>query len=97
MRKNNKSKNKNLKNISQSKSHRKILEGEVVSNKMEKTVVVKVEARKTHPLYKKIITTSKRYKAHTEENLKIGDIVQIEQCKPISKEKKWKVKKVINK
>jgi small subunit ribosomal protein S17 len=71
---------------------RRMLSGVVVSNKSDKTVVVLVERRFVHPLYKKTIKTSKKYHAHDEENkYKIGDKVNIEECKPISKMKKWKV------
>ncbi len=68
------------------------LKGEVVSDKMEKTIVVEIEETKTHPKYKKKYKVSKRYKAHDEkEEYKIGDKVVIEEHNPISKEKKWKV------
>lgn len=70
---------------------KKVLEGVIVGNKMQKTVVVKIITKKPHPLYKKIVTKTKRYKAHTDKDLNIGDAVKIEQCKPISKEKKWRV------
>ena len=74
---------------------RKRLKGVVVASKMKKTVIVKVVTRKAHPLYRKIGTTSKKYKVHTEEDFEIGDRVVIEQSKPISKEKRWKVVEVI--
>ena len=70
---------------------RKKLEGVVISNKMDKTVVVKVMTKKQHPLYMKVISSTKKYKAHTEKELEVGDEVRIEQCRPISKEKKWRV------
>jgi len=71
---------------------KKKLQGIIVSNKMTKTVVVEVERIKEHPKYKKRFKVHKRYKAHTEnsEN-QIGDKVVIEECNPISKDKKWKV------
>ncbi len=66
--------------------------GTVVSDKMLKTVVVKVDARKRHPKYKKAYTVSKKYKAHVEEGAyKVGDKVVIESTKPISKDKRFKV------
>ncbi|MDH5637570.1 MAG: 30S ribosomal protein S17 [Nitrospinota bacterium] len=72
--------------------------GVVVSDKMEKTVVVKVSRRMTHPLFKKIIMRSKRYYAHNEkEGLKVGDTVRIVETKPISKLKRWRVGEVIAK
>jgi len=68
------------------------LTGTVVSNKMSKTIVVKVERQKIYPKYKARYKVFKKYKAHNEQNgFKIGDIVTIEECRPISKEKKWRV------
>ena len=75
---------------------KKRLTGKVISNRMKKTVVVQVEEIKKHPLYKRRYRFHKRYKAHCEEGqLKIGNKVVIEECRPISKEKKWKVIKKI--
>ena len=75
---------------------RKTLEGIVVSNKMDKTVVVKVKRTFRHAKYGKVIRTSKKYKAHDEGNLcKPGDMVLIEACRPLSREKRWKVAKII--
>ena len=71
---------------------KRILQGVVVSDKNDKTVVVKVERRFTHPLLKKVVRRSKKYQAHDEANTsKIGDIVKIEECPPISKHKRWVV------
>lgn len=68
------------------------LKGTVVSNKMEKTVVVRVERIKEHPKYKRRYKVYKKYKAHDEKReFKIGDQVVIEESRPISKEKKWRV------
>ncbi len=68
------------------------LKGTIVSDKMEKTVVVEVERVKEHPRYKKRYSVHKKYKAHDEkEDFKVGDKVIIEECRPISKEKKWRV------
>ncbi len=68
------------------------LRGVVVSDKMDKTVVVKIDVRKRHPKYKKTYTVSKRFKAHDEANeYHVGDKVVIESTRPISKEKKFKV------
>lgn len=76
----------------------KSMVGVVVSDKMDKTVVVKVEYNKMHPLYKKYVKKSKRFKAHDVNNeCKEGDIVRIESCRPISKEKKWKVVEILEK
>jgi small subunit ribosomal protein S17 len=71
---------------------KRILQGTVVSDKNEKTVVVRVERRFTHPVLKKTIRRSKKYHAHDEGNLhKVGDVVSIEETKPISKNKRWVV------
>jgi len=71
---------------------KRILQGTVVSDKNDKTVVVRVERRFTHPLLKKTVRRSKKYHAHDEGNTyKVGDIVSIEETKPISKNKKWVV------
>ncbi|MFA5360396.1 MAG: 30S ribosomal protein S17 [Candidatus Paceibacterota bacterium] len=69
------------------------LEGEVVSNRMQKTVVVRVSRIKRHPKYKKYYRVSQKFKAHDEKNqCQIGDKVIIEETKPLSKDKRWKVK-----
>ena len=69
---------------------KRILQGTVVSDKNDKTVVVEVERRYTHPLYKKVVRRSKKYHAHDEGNAaKIGDRVRIEETAPISKNKRW--------
>ncbi len=71
---------------------KRVLQGVVVSDKMEKTIVVKVERRVRHPLYGKIITQSKKYHAHDEENrCQVGDIVNIQESRPLSKTKRWAV------
>lgn len=71
---------------------KRILQGVVVSDKMDKTVVVQVERRIMHPIYKKYIKRSKKYSAHDETNAcKVGDVVQIQECRPISKNKSWEV------
>jgi len=71
---------------------KRIMQGVVVSDKMDKTVTVKVSRRIKHPLYKKFINRSKKYAAHDENNTcKIGETVSIRECKPISKRKKWEV------
>jgi small subunit ribosomal protein S17 len=71
---------------------RRVLQGVVVSDKADKTVIVLVERRVMHPIYKKFIKRSKKYRAHDEGNAyKIGDVVRIEECRPISKTKSWQV------
>ncbi|MCF8474246.1 MAG: 30S ribosomal protein S17 [Emcibacter sp.] len=71
---------------------KRILQGEVVSDKNDKTVVVLVERRIKHPLLQKVVRRTKKYHAHDENNeSKVGDTVRIEECRPISKNKSWKV------
>ena len=71
---------------------RRVMQGVVVSDKQDKTVVVKVERRVMHPLYKKFIKRSKKFAAHDPENAcKEGDKVRIRECRPISKRKRWEV------
>ena len=71
---------------------RRVLQGTVVSDKADKTIVVRVERRVMHPLYKKYIRRSKKYAAHDETNrYKTGDQVRIQECRPISKRKRWEV------
>lgn len=71
---------------------RRRLQGVVVSDKMDKTVVVRVERLAAHRLYRKVVRIHKRYKAHDENNeARIGDVVVIEECRPISREKHWRV------
>jgi small subunit ribosomal protein S17 len=68
------------------------LQGVVVSDKSDKTVVVKVERRLTHPVLKKTVRLSKKYHAHDEQNaFREGDVVRIQECPPISKQKRWVV------
>lgn len=75
---------------------RKIVVGTVVSDKMQKTVVVKVDRRVRDPLYKKYITRSRRFKAHDEKNdAKTGDLVQLVESRPLSREKRWVVKSIL--
>jgi small subunit ribosomal protein S17 len=77
---------------------RKVREGLVVSDRMDKTVVVAVETRKVHPLYKKSIRVTKKYKAHDENNAcKIGDKVKIVETRPLSREKRWRVTEIMSK
>ncbi|MBI1327729.1 MAG: 30S ribosomal protein S17 [Alphaproteobacteria bacterium] len=71
---------------------KRILQGKIVSDKMDKTVVVVVERRTMHPLYKKYVKKSARYSAHDEGNLfRTGDTVEIQECRPLSKNKTWTV------
>ncbi len=79
------------------RGNRKTQVGVVVSDKMDKTVVVKVSHLIRHPVYNKYIKQSVKYKAHDEENsCKVGDRVQIVETRPLSKDKRWKVKEIID-
>ncbi len=81
-----------------SKINRKQLTGIVVSNSMDKTVVINVERRFPHPVYKKYVRSSKRYYAHDEKNnCDVGDTILIEESKPLSRLKRWRVKETIKK
>lgn len=76
--------------MSEQQTRRRSLVGQVMSNKMDKTAVVAVETIKQHPLYRKTIRTTKKYKAHDPNNqAQIGDVVRIEESRPMSKEKRW--------
>jgi len=78
------------------REQRKILVGRVTSDKMDKTVVVRVERLKRHPLYGKVVRLHKKYKAHDEQNsAKIGDMVKIIESRPISKEKRWALVEIL--
>lgn len=78
------------------KTHKRTLIGQVVSDKMDKTVVVSVQRSTVHPLYRKTIRLSKRYKAHDEQNnCRMGDRVEIVECRPLSKDKKFRVAQVL--
>ena len=75
---------------------KKILKGKVVSNKMDKTIVVAVENKRLHPRYKKLVLKTRKFKAHDESNqCKIGDLVEIIEHIPISKTKRWLLKEVL--
>ena len=80
------------------RNRRKARLGTVVSDKMEKTVVVQVTDRKSHPLYKKVIQRRVRFKAHDEGNeCRIGDLVRIMETRPLSRDKRWRVVEVVEK
>ena len=80
------------------KGRRKELVGRVVSDKMNKTIVVSVQRTKRHPLYGKYIRVNKKYKAHDEENVAaMGDMVRIIESRPLSKEKRWVMTEIIEK
>jgi small subunit ribosomal protein S17 len=79
------------------RGRRKIREGIVVSTKMEKTVVVNVIRRTQHPLYGKVVIRSKKFKAHDIIGCDEGDRVEIMECRPISREKRWRVVRILEK
>jgi small subunit ribosomal protein S17 len=73
-----------------------VLQGVVASDKMDKTIVVEVMMRKLHPLYKKYVTRSKRFKAHDETNeAHVGDTVRVEECRPLSRDKRWRLIEIV--
>ena len=79
------------------KTKQKARTGTVISDKMDKTVVVLVESLRRHPLYKKVIRHTSKFKAHDETNAcKVGDVVKIIETRPLSKEKCWRVAEVIS-
>ncbi|MFN8617839.1 MAG: 30S ribosomal protein S17 [Dehalococcoidia bacterium] len=74
----------------------RVIQGTVVSDKMQKTVVVSVERKKKHRLYHKVVTVTERYKAHDDQDsCKLGDIVRIEECRPMSRDKRWRVIEIL--
>src|SRR5215469_11116126 len=77
---------------------RKELIGFVVSNRMRKTIVVQVVRRKSHPLYARVISKAKKFYAHDEKNeAHIGDMVRLEETRPLSKLKRWRLKEIVRK
>lgn len=82
--------------MSEERGRRKVRIGTVVSDKMDKTVVVSCERQFAHPIYKKIIKRSARFKAHDEANdCKVGDRVRIMESRPLSKDKRWRVVEIL--
>jgi len=80
------------------RNDRKTRQGEVVSNKMDKTIVVAVYSKVKHPLYKKTINQTTKFKAHDENNeCEIGDIVEIAETRPLSRDKRWRLVRIIEK
>ena len=77
---------------------KKTMTGVVVSNKMDKTIVVKVERRFAHPVFKKVVKTTKKYKVHDEKNECMeGDFIRIQETRPLSKEKRWRLMDIVSK
>jgi small subunit ribosomal protein S17 len=82
----------------QAAGRRKELIGHVVSNRMNKTIVVQVVRQKAHPLYSRVISKAKKFYAHDEKNeAHIGDVVRLEETRPLSKLKRWKLKEIVRK
>ncbi|HRI06645.1 MAG TPA: 30S ribosomal protein S17 [Nannocystaceae bacterium] len=78
--------------------HRRVLQGTVVSDKMDKTIVVQVIRRYKHPRYRKYVSERLRYKAHDERNeAKLGDVVRIVSSRPLSREKRWRLQAIVEK
>jgi small subunit ribosomal protein S17 len=78
--------------------HHKELIGTVISNKMQKTIVVEVTRKKAHPMYKRVIAIRKKFYAHDEKNeAHSGDVVRIEESRPLSKLKRWTLKEIVRK
>ncbi len=78
------------------RNRRRIKQGRVSSSKMDKTIVVVAETRVPHPVYKKVVRQSRRFKAHDEQNTAgVGDLVRIQECRPYSKEKRWRLLEIL--
>jgi small subunit ribosomal protein S17 len=76
---------------------RKVRQGVVFSNKMQKTVVVKIERRVQHPLYGKVVLRTTKFKAHDEIGCDVGDTVEIMETRPLSRDKRWRVTRIVEK
>ena len=82
----------------QAAGRRKEVIGNVVSNRMHKTIVVQVVRQKAHPLYSRVISKAKKFYAHDEKNeAHVGDVVRLEETRPLSKLKRWKLKEIVRK
>jgi small subunit ribosomal protein S17 len=82
--------------VQQAQGRRKELVGEVVSNRMAKTIVVQVVRKKTHPFYGRVVSKAKKFYAHDEKNeAHVGDVVRLEETRPLSKLKRWRLKQII--
>jgi small subunit ribosomal protein S17 len=83
-------------NVQNAQSNKQELVGLVVSDKMDKTIVVEITMRKVHPLYKKILTRSKKVKAHDEKNdAHVGDKVRVVESRPLSRDKRWRLAEIL--
>jgi small subunit ribosomal protein S17 len=82
--------------VEEGRASRRIKQGRVASNKMDKTIVVVSETRVPHPVYGKIVRKSSRFKAHDERNeANIGDVVRIMECRPMSRDKRWRLVEIV--
>ena len=82
----------------QVQGRRKQVVGEVIANRMQKTIVVKVTRKKAHPFYGRVVARNKKFYAHDEKNeAHVGDVVRIEETRPLSKLKRWKLKDIVRK
>src|SRR6266481_9819936 len=80
----------------ESAGRRKLVVGEVVSNRMQKTIVVEVVRKKAHPFYGRVVSKAKKFYAHDEKNeARVGDVVRLEETRPLSKLKRWRLKEVV--
>ena len=80
----------------QAKATKKIIQGKVVSNKPDKTVIIKVERQVSHPIYKKYYKKTKKFMAHDENNdCNVGDIIRIRECRPLSARKNWELVEIV--
>lgn len=87
-----------MENITEERNSRKVIIGKVVSNKMQKTIVVSVERKVMHPKYGKFIKMTSKFKAHDEKNeCSINDIVRVMETRPLSKDKRWRLVEIIEK
>ena len=78
------------------RKEKQVLQGVVISDKMDKTIVVEIMMRKLHPLYKKYLTRSKKVKAHDEKNdAKVGDTVRVVETRPLSRDKRWRLAEIV--
>lgn len=86
-----------MSDATQERGHRKERVGEVVSNKMQKTIVVRVERRFQHPRFKKVVTSYRKFYAHDEDSqAQVGDLVRIQETRPLSRTKSWRLVEILN-
>ncbi|MGI6220752.1 MAG: 30S ribosomal protein S17 [Coriobacteriales bacterium] len=84
--------------MAEERNNRKVRQGIVVSDVNDKTIVVSVTSRKPHPIYSKMVNSTKKYHAHDEENVAgVGDIVRIMETRPLSKKKRWRLIEIVEK